>query len=289
MPCVPDVKADLDALGDKLALAGVARDAGVAYPETLVIEGSTGPDDVVHALGLPVVVKAATSALLVDGSVHAHAGAVLVTTAESLSDAAGAIRDAGTDADRAATRRARREDRRRDRPARRTERGAARVSRRARRPAHGRPRGHARDRPVGEGSGRDAIEALERVCAAAGYDGIANGEFCVGADGTTMLIEVNARPWASMWFAERLGQRVAERCVRLAAGIEPLPPAPPPRRRRYHHVVGELQWASLHDRVAPRIAELVARTRPWDVFEYDDLGDPWPLLRHAARRATGRG
>jgi len=104
-----------------------------------------------------------------------------------------------------------------------------------------------------------------------------------------MLIEVNARPWASMWFAERLGQGVAERSVRLAAGVPPLPPAAPAGRRRYHHVVGELQWASLHDRIAPRLAELVTTTRPWDVFEYDDLGDPWPLLRHAVRRAAGRG
>jgi predicted ATP-grasp superfamily ATP-dependent carboligase len=141
--------------------------------------------------------------------------------------------------------------------------------------------------PATKGSGRDAIEALERICAVAGYDGIANGEFCVGADGSTTLIEVNARPWASMWFAERLGQRVAERCVRHAAGVEPLPPAPPPRHRRYHHVVGELQWASLHDRVAPRLGSLLATTRPWDVFEYDDLGDPWPILRHAVRRAPG--
>ena len=289
VPCVPDVKADLDALGDKLALAGVAHSAGVAYPETLVIEGSTGLDDVVHALGLPVVVKAATSALLVDGSVHAHAGAVLVTRPDGLRDAAGDIRDAGLTP--IAQRPAERAEKIDVAIVRREGRSEVRLAYRVVRdvPLTGGLAVTLETVPSATGSGRDAIEALERVCAAAGYDGIANGEFCVGADGTAMLIEVNARPWASMWFAERLGQRIAERCVRLAAGMEPLPPAPPPRRRRYHHVTGELQWASLHDRVAPRIAELVARTRPWDVFEYDDLGDPWPLLRHAARRATGRG
>ena len=51
---------------------------------------------------------------------------------------------------------------------------------------------------------------------------------------------------------------------------------------------GELQWASLHDRLAPRLAEVAATMRPWDVYEYDDLRDPWPLLRHALGRAAPR-
>ena len=289
VPCVPDVKADLDALGDKVVLAGVAREAGVAYPETLDIDGSTTAGDVVSALGLPVVVKASTSATILEGNVRAHAGAVLATTEESVNDAVGAVRRSGLTpiAQRPAERAAKIDVAVVRRGGLSEVRLAYRVLRDV--PLTGGLAVTLETVSATKGSGRDAIEALERVCAAAGYDGIANGEFCVGADGSTTLIEVNARPWASMWFAERLGQRVAERCVRLAAGVEPLPPAPPPRLRRYHHVVGELQWASLHDRVAPRLGELIVTTRPWDVFEYDDLGDPWPLLRHAARRSTGHG
>ena len=133
-----------------------------------------------------------------------------------------------------------------------------------------------------------AANALERVCDAAGYEGIANGEFCIDSDGTAVLIEVNPRPWASMWFAERLGQRISERCVRLALGMAALPPAERPRHRRYHDLAGEIRWASLHSRSLPRVAELAATTRPWDVFEYDDVTDPWPLVRHALAKVFGR-
>jgi len=289
VPCVPDVLANLDPLGDKVELAALARDVGVAYPETVAVDPTRSPVDLVQALGLPVVVKASTSARLVNGHVLAHAGAVLARTAESVRDAVDVVREAGLIP--IAQRPAERAEKIDVAIVRRDERSEVRLAYRV-----------VRDVPLTgglavtletvrstTGSGADALEALERVCDAAGYEGIANGEFCVAADGTATLIEVNARPWASMWFAERLGQGVAARSVRHAAGLPPLPPAPPPRRRRYHHVVGELQWASLHDRVAPRLVELVASTRPWDVFEYDDLGDPWPLLRHAARRAKGRG
>ncbi len=289
VPCVPDVRANLDALGDKLALARLAREVRVRYPDTLAVEPSTSADEVVAALGLPVVVKAATSALLVDGRVHDHAGAVLAGTAEELRDAVDDVRGAGLIPIA-------------QRPAERAEKIDVALVRRGGGSEIRLPYRVVRDVPLTgglavtletvpstRGSGGEAVEALERICAAAGYEGIANGEFCVSADGTVTLIEVNARPWASMWFAERLGQSVAERCVRLAAGLPSLPPAPAPRRRRYHHVVGELQWARLHDRVVPRLAELVATTRPWDVFEYNDLGDPWPLLRHAGRRAVRRG
>ena len=289
VPCVPDVRANLDALGDKLALAVVAGDAGVAYPETLAIDPSRSPDDVVEALGLPVVVKASTSARLMDGRVLAHAGAVLARTRENVREAVVAVRDVGLTP--IAQRPAERAEKIDVAIVRRGGRSEVRLAYRVVRdvPLTGGLAVTLETVPSTTGSGREAIEALERVCAAAGYDGIANGEFCVATDGSTTLIEVNARPWASMWFAERLGQGVAERSVRLAAGVPPLPPAAPAGRRRYHHVVGELQWASLHDRIAPRLAELVTTTRPWDVFEYDDLGDPWPLLRHAVRRAAGRG
>jgi hypothetical protein len=288
VPCVPDVRATRDALGDKLELARIAGDAGVAYPETLAVGPATAVERTVEALGLPVVVKASTSARLVDGRVHAHAGAVLATTREGVRDAVDDIRRAGlTPIAQRPAERAEKIDVAIVRGGGRSEvRLAYRVLRDV--PLTGGLAVTLETVPSSTGSGREALEALERVCDDAGYEGIANGEFCVGADGTTTLIEVNARPWASMWFAERLGQGVAERSVRLAAGAPPLPPAPLPGRRRYHHVAGELQWASLHDRLAPRLAELAATMRPRDVYEYDDLRDPWPLLRHALRRAAPR-
>jgi hypothetical protein len=289
VPCVPDLGAPLDALGDKVQLAGVAREAGVAYPETVALDAATDVDDALGELGLPIVVKASTSALVLDGRVLAHAGAVLATTAERARDAVAAVRGAGLTA--IAQRRAERAEKIDVALVRRGGHSEVRLAYRVTRdvPLTGGLAVTLETVPAATGRGRGALEALERICSQVGYTGIANGEFCIAADGAITLIEVNARPWASMWFAERLGQRVAERCVRLAAGLEPLPPPPPPRRRRYHHVVGELQWAALHDRVAPRLAELVRTTRPWDVFEYDDLGDPWPILRHAARRGAAPG
>ena len=127
--------------------------------------------------------------------------------------------------------------------------------------------------PSTTGIGRDAVDALDRVCAAAGYDGVANGEFCVAADGSLTLIEVNTRLWGSLWFAERLGQQVTERCVRLALGLPRLPAAPPAGRNRYHNVAGELRWARLHPDATRRSVEVIAGLRPWHVFEYVDVRD----------------
>jgi hypothetical protein len=130
------------------------------------------------------------------------------------------------------------------------------------------------------GVGAAAVVALERLCDAAGYEGLANGEFSVSADdGRLYLIEVNPRLWASSWFGERLDQRIAERCVAHALEL----PAPPPTSysvgRRYHDPAGELRWLSLHRRRRRPLVELLRSIRPRDVFEYDDLTDPRPLVR----------
>ena len=134
-----------------------------------------------------------------------------------------------------------------------------------------------------------AVESLERICDAAGYEGIVQAELYV-EPGRAWLIDVNPRLWGSTWFAERLGLRVTERAVAVALGRT----AAGPRLSGgpdVDHVSGELRWASLHRRVAPRLLELARTTRPWDVFEYADLSDPMPplvlafqSLRRRARR-----
>ena len=111
---------NLDALGDKVALAGVAHDAGVAYPETLVDRRLHGPRRRRPGCsGCPSSSRRRPPRASSTAGVLAHAGAVLVTTPDGLRDAAGDVRDAGLTpiAQRPAERA--REDRRRARPARR--------------------------------------------------------------------------------------------------------------------------------------------------------------------------
>jgi predicted ATP-grasp superfamily ATP-dependent carboligase len=139
-----------------------------------------------------------------------------------------------------------------------------------------------------DGVGAAAVAALERVCDAAGYDGLANGEFCRAPDGRLHLIEVNPRLWGSSWFAERLGQRVAERGVRLALGLPSLPEVPYPVGRRFHHVAGELAWLRLHGARLEPVLELARTTRPTDVFDGLALADPVPAVKSFVRRLRGQ-
>ena len=135
-----------------------------------------------------------------------------------------------------------------------------------------------------------AVEALERVCDAAKYEGLVQAELYV-EPGRAWLIDVNPRLWGSTWFAERLGLRVTERAVSVALGRSGSGPVDYPVGRTFHHLSGELRWASLHRPAAPRVLELVRTTRPWDVFEYADLSDPVPPISLAAgslRRRVSR-
>ena len=143
------------------------------------------------------------------------------------------------------------------------------------------------DRSTGVGS--EAVDSLERVLDAASYDGVANGEFMQSADdGRLYLIEVNPRLWGSTWFAERLGQRVVERGIRLALGLDPLPDVPYSPGRRFHHLPGEAQWLWLHPEKRRAIRELAATIRPRDVFEYQDGSDALVVPRYAALRLARR-
>jgi hypothetical protein len=140
-----------------------------------------------------------------------------------------------------------------------------------------------------EGHGRTALDALERLLDAAGYEGIANAEFCVSTDGTVTLIEVNTRVWASIWFAERLGLRVVERSVRHALGLPA--PGPAPRvaaGRRYRNPAGEVDWIMRHKRRLRPLATVVRDLPRRSVLEYVDLSDLRPPITLGVNKLRAR-
>ena len=126
-----------------------------------------------------------------------------------------------------------------------------------------------------------AIGLCDRVCEAAGYEGIVHAELLEQPDGIT-LIEFNPRLSGTTWFRERLGLRPTERAVRQVLGLPPLPPARVPTGRTFH--------------VLPLEARVVARSRgrsrlralgwwrPGDRIDGVSLTDPWPTLSHYAGR-----
>jgi predicted ATP-grasp superfamily ATP-dependent carboligase len=292
VPSVPSGDRGFDSLVDKVGLAEVCTEAGVAYPQTLQLV-DTDADALLTQLSPPVVVKASRSALAAPTAVSHHAGAVIAVAPTEVAAAGAAVTAAGIPPivqehiarrekiDVALVRRGGRSEVRlvyavlRDIPLT----GGLGVTLETLSPEHGR--------------GREAVAALERVCDAAGYEGLANGEFCVSArDGRLVLVEVNPRLWASSWFGERLGQRIAERCVRPALGLPALPPAVYSPGRRFHHPVGELRWVLLHGRRTHPLIDVLRSFRLRDVYEYDDLTDLGPLVGqvHAkAKRLLGLG
>jgi predicted ATP-grasp superfamily ATP-dependent carboligase len=129
------------------------------------------------------------------------------------------------------------------------------------------------------GTAASALDALERVLDAAEYEGLASAECIVAGNGEVYLIEVNPRLWGSLWFAEKLGQRVAERGVRLALGEAALPQTAYPVGRRFHHLPSEFRWAL--QRKSGRVSALfqvIPSLRPWDIYDYVDVSDPLPLV-----------
>lgn len=266
-PTVPTLGRPLVLLSDKLELAGVAERAGVRYPST----GVAGRDE---PASYPLMVKSSRSAIAAaDGRIVDWSGAKVANDAGELEGVADRIRAKGLTP--IFQPRVERVDKVNVTVVRRDGECEVRFPYRVLRdvPLTGGIAVSLETLPAVEGIGRDAVDALDRVCAAAGYDGVANGEFCVARDGSLTLIEVNTRLWGSLWFAERLGQQVAERCVRLALGLPRLPPAPLAGRNRYHNVAGELRWARLHPTPVRRTAEVIASLRPWHVFEYVDVRD----------------
>lgn len=287
VPTVPSLGHPIELLVDKIRLAETARAADVAYPETVSLSPQGAAFSAIARLGSPVVVKASRSSNVVDGAATHRSGARFAYDVDQVEAAARWIRDGGLEpvaqrciesgltVDVVLVRNG----------------GVSEVALTYRVlraiPLTG---GIAVAlETVGSDDARAAraVAALERLLDVAGYEGVANAEFCVGHDGSLTLVEVNARLWASLWFAEQLGQRVTERCVRRVVGWPSLPIAPAvPAGRRYHNLAGELSWIQRHNRRLQPLQTVIGNIRPWDVFDYVDLGDPLPPVKLAFAKAA---
>jgi len=87
-----------------------------------------------------------------------------------------------------------------------------------------------------------ALQAAEAVWDAAGYQGLANVEFYRQSNGDLCLIEVNARVWGSIWFAEHLGLEPTARAVESVLGWPFATAVPYAPGLRFHRPTLELRW-----------------------------------------------
>ena len=276
---VPTLDASLGALVDKLRLAATASAAGVAYPQTIALSGHEDIRTAFDDLGAPMIVKSSRSAAVVDGiSVH-RSGARVVHDVGEAERAVDWI--AGGGLTPVAQRRVDRADKVDVAVVRRGGTSEVRLAYRVLRdvPLTGGLAVAVESIRDDTGHGRTALDALERLLDTAGYEGIANAEFCVSADGSVTLIEVNTRVWASIWFAEALGLGVVERAVRHALGL-PSPGSVPSVApgRRYRNPAGEVDWILRHERRLGPLATVVRDLPRRAVLEYVDLTDPRPPL-----------
>jgi predicted ATP-grasp superfamily ATP-dependent carboligase len=286
-PTVPLVGPALERLTDKVALGDLAARADTLYPTT-ELAPEVGLDGVIERLGAPVVVKPSRSAALVDDTVRHYSGASMADGPDALVAAAARIGRAGLVP--LVQSRIERADKINVTIVRSGGLSEVRFPYRVLRdvPLTGGIAVTLETVSADRGVGAEAVAALERVCDAAGYEGVANGEFCVSrADGRLYLIEVNTRPWGSLWFAERLGQRVSDRIVRQALGLPTAPAGTARAGRRYHNPAGERRWVRLHARRLRPFVSVVRSTRPWDSFEYLDLSDRRATLRYALDKLRG--
>ena len=291
IPSSPRLGPAFDRLTDKGGLGALCADAGVYHPATVASGRIADVRGHLERARYPLVVKAERSAVATNDDVRQGKGASVVHSATAAVEAFEALRSRGL------TPLAQEHIEREEKVNVAVVRGGGRSQLRF---AHR----SLRDVPPSGGSaaalesidperfpGAEALTALERVCDAAGYEGLAQAECIVSRDGRLFLIEVNPRLWASVDFAERLGLRVVERAV---TGVLRLPSPPQGSYqigRRYHHVPSEWRWYRLSGPSRKAGIELVRTTRPWDLFEPGNLLDPIPLARYAAamlRQGAGR-
>lgn len=276
-PAVDDVWVRLT---DKLVLGEIAAGAGVGYPQTAAAADASAR----ASIGDDVVVKPARSAEPQGDAVAAHVGATVTSDPAVAAQLVEQLEAAGLAP--IVQQRIPRKDKVNLTVFRRGGVSEMRFVYRVVRdvPLTGGIAMATQTIDPHRGVGAAAVDALERVLDAAGYEGVANGEFVVDESGELVLIEVNPRLWGSTWFAERLGQRVVERGIRHALQLEPLPAVPYPVGKRFHHLPGELRWLALHPHKRAAALDLARSLRPRDVFEYDDWSDAGALARYALLR-----
>jgi predicted ATP-grasp superfamily ATP-dependent carboligase len=275
--------AGLDRVIDKVDLAAVCEDAGVRYPATW-LSGTPAP----ALAGWPRIVKPRQSSMVRPGRVVGRTGAFVVRDQAEEDAALAKLR--AEELEPIIQVRVERAGKVNVSIVRHRGRSTFRITYRVllEYPPQGGQAAALVSIDPNRGIGARAIDAAERTCDAAGYEGLANVEFYVQNDGSLCLLEVNPRVWGSAWFPERLGLRPVERAVLAALDEDPLPPISYPLGRRFHRPILEVQWlmASPGDRGPAR--RLPAIVRPWDVFDLLSATDPLPFaagLRRMLSRA----
>lgn len=278
VPTFPHVGIPFLSLTDKMALADTCASIQVAYPATKAVDDDDQTRQAIRELTLPVVVKSSRTAVASPDRVRMAKGARVCRDVDTALAATREIRAAGLPAivqSRVAfVEKLNAVVIRKDGIS--EYRYAHTVLREA--PPSGGTGVALETVPADSGPGLEAVELLERLCDAVGYEGMAQAEFYrSGDDGRLYVVDVNPRLWGSTWFAERLGQRVAERGVRFALGRPPIAPSSYPAGRRFHSPFGELRWLRDQKKKSAGLAQLARTTRPWDTFDYIDASDPLPL------------
>jgi hypothetical protein len=278
VPTVPPMSTGLDRVLDKVDLAAVCRDAGVMYPTTW-LPGDCAP----AAAGWPRIVKPRRTARVRPGRVVERTGAFVVRDQTEEEGAVSKLR--ADELEPIIQVRVERADKVNVSIVRHRGRSTFRIAYRVllEYPPQGGQAAALVSIDPHRGIGAQAIEAAERACDAAGYEGLANVEFYVQKDGTPCLLEVNPRVWGSAWFPEWLGLRPVERAVLATLGEDPLPPIGYPLGRRFHRPTLEVQWllASPAERGPAR--RLPSIVRPWDVFDVLSATDPVPFVADLRR------
>jgi predicted ATP-grasp superfamily ATP-dependent carboligase len=285
IPTMPALGEPFTSLTNKLHLAELAGRQGVDYPETYPIDNVEQVETALELTGLPAVVKAERSAVARPAAVGWHSGVRIAYDAASAREAVAMLAAKGLRP--IVQRRVRWSSKTNVVIIRRGGRSELRYAHRVLRevPPHGGMGVAMETMAPDEGDAALSLQALERICDGAGYNGLAQAELYIG-DGQAWLIDVNPRLWGSTWFAERLGLRVTERALRAALDEPPLPDAAYDVGRRFHHLPHELRWIKRQPPIRRSLLEVARGMRPGDLFEYVDWSDLGALTRYAGHKAA---
>lgn len=286
---VPSLGEPFSLLTDKLRLGELARLAGVDYPETYPADTPEQLEAALGAAQFPAIVKSERSGVVTAEKLAWVSGATVVYDSAAAREAAAALLEKGL------------------RPivqerVRWTEKMNVVIIRRDGRSELRYAHRVLKENPPDGGMGitletlhpshpsaARSLAALERVCDAAGYQGLAQAELYLSEE-RAWLIDVNPRLWGSAWFAERLGLKVSERALRAVLGQPELPDAAVyPAGKRFHHVQSELRWISRRRPAWRSFLDVVGSYRLGDYVEYIDWSDLRPLLLLVRARVAGLG
>lgn len=278
VPTVPRMDSGLDRVLDKAGLGAVCADAGVMYPPTWAPEGAGAA-----IAGWPRIVKPRRTAVARPGGVVERTGAFVVHDQAQQETAVAEI--LAIRLEPIIQERVERAEKVNVSIVRRAGRSSFRIAYRVLHeyPPQGGQAAVLVSLDPRRGIGARALEAAERVCDAAGYNGLANVEFYRQEDGRLCLIEVNPRVWGSAWFPERLGLRPVERAVLEALGEDLLPPRDYPAGRRFHRPTLVAQWLVAPGSERGPARRLLSSLRPWDVFDLVSVTDPMPFVAGVRR------